>query len=202
MTEYKYKEDEKPKTADKSIAKVRFKADYDITDVCMRFGNWSRKNLYLKQNTLLYYHSQPKKLKEVCSDNDAMLINDALLAILSLNIPQSKDIYNTLILYYWGEKQEVIDYIAVDGCVKEEWKRQAQGFHDLPNSKKIARGIREEKLYMVKPLPIVDIAKRFKTNWNAIDKLKKSGEDFLTGYFAAIKSSSGIELEMLKNKFL
>ena len=55
---------------------------------------------------------------------------------------------------------------------------------------------------MVKPLPIVDIAKRFKTNWNAIDKLKKSGEDFLTGYFAAIKSSSGIELEILKNKFL
>ena len=52
-------------------------------------------------------------------------------------MPQSKDIYNTLILYYWGEKQEVTDYIAVDGCVKEEWKRQAQGFDDLPIFKKL-----------------------------------------------------------------
>ena len=37
-------------------------------------------------------------------------------------MPQSKDIYNTLILYYWGEKQEVTDYIAVDGCIKAEGK--------------------------------------------------------------------------------
>lgn len=202
VDEYRYLEGEEQKEKVKPVTKVRFKADYDITEVCMLFGNWSRKNLYLRQNTPSYYHSQPKKLKEVCSDNDAMLINDAFLAILSLNIPQSKDIYDTLILFYFGEKQEITDYIATEGYVREEWKRKAQGSHDLPNFKKIARGVREEKLYIVKPLAVTTIASNFKTNWNAVDKLKKCGEDFLTGYFAAIKSNIGIELEMLKNKFI
>lgn len=202
LSEYKYVDEEEEKKEVKSVTKVRFKADYDITEVCTLFGNWSRKNLYLRQNTPSYYHSQPKKLKEVCSDNDAMLINDAFLAILSLNIPQSKDIYDTLILFYFGEKQEITDYIATEGYVREEWKRQAQGLHDLPNFKKIAQGIREEKLYIVKPLAVTTIASNFKTNWNAVDKLKKTGEDFLNGYFMSMKMNAGIELEMLKNKFI
>ena len=202
LSEYKYIDEEESKEEIRQAPKVRFKVDYDITEVCMLFGNWSRKNLYLRQNTPSYYHSQPKKLKEVCSDNDAMLINDALLAILSLNISRSKDIYDTLILYYFGEKQEIADYIAIDGYVREEWKRQAQGSHDLPDFKKLAHGIRKDSIYIVKQLSVADIAQRFETNWNAVDKLKKCGEDFLTGYFAAIKSNIGIELEMLKNKFI
>lgn len=202
LSEYKYIDEEEPKEEVKPVSKVRFKADYDITEVCMLFGNWSRKNLYLRQNTPSYYHFQPKKLKEVCSDNDAMLINDALLSILSLNISRSKEIYDTLILYYFGEKQEIADYIAIDGYVREEWKRQAQGSHDLPDFKKLAHGIRKDSIYIVKQLSVADIAQRFETNWNAVDKLKKTGEDFLNGYFMSMKMNAGIELEMLKNKFI
>lgn len=202
LSEYKYIDEEEPKEATKQAPKARFKVDYDITEVCKLFGNWSRKNLYLRQNTPSYYHSQPKKLKFVCSDNDAMLINDAILAILSLNIPQSKNIYDTLILYYFGEKQEITDYIATDGYVRDEWKRQAQSFHDLPDFKKLAHGIRTDSIYIVKQLSVADIAQRFETNWNAVDKLKKTGEDFLNGYFMSMKMNAGIELEMLKNKFI
>lgn len=202
VDEYRYREDEEPKKEVKPVTKVRFKVDYDITEVCMLFGNWSRKNLYLRQNTPSYYHSQPKKLKEVCSDNDAMLINDAFLAILSLNIPQPKDIYDTLILFYFGEKQEITDYIATEGYVREEWKRQAQGSHDLPYFKKLAHGIRKESIYIVKQLSVADIAQRFETNWNAVDKLKKTGEDFLNGYFMSMKMNAGIELQLLKDKYL
>lgn len=202
LSEYKYINEEEPKKEVKPVTKVRFKADYDITEVCTLFGNWSRKNLYLRQNTPSYYYSQPKKLKEVCSDNDAMLINDALLSILSLNISRSKEIYDTLILYYFGEKQEIADYIAIDGYVREEWKRQAQGFHDLPDFKKIAHGIRKDSIYIVKQLSVADIAQRFETNWNAVDKLKKTGEDFLNGYFMSMKMNAGIELQLLKDKYL
>ena len=202
LAEYKYIDEEEPKEEVKRAAKVRFKVDYDITEVCKLFGNWSRKNLYLRQNTPSYYHSQPKKLKSVCSDNDAMLINDAILAILSLNIPQSKNIYDTLILFYFGEKQEITDYIATEGYAREEWKRQAQGSHDLPDFKKLAHGIRKDSIYIVKQLSVADIAQRLETNWNAVDKLKKTGEDFLNGYFMSMKMNAGIELEMLKNKFI
>ena len=202
VDEYRYLEGEEPKEEVKPVTKVRFKVDYDITEVCMLFGNWSRKNLYLRQNTPSYYHSQPKKLKEVCSDNDAMLINDALLSILSLNISRSKEIYDTLILYYFGEKQEIADYIATDSYVREEWKRQAQGFYDLPYFKKLAQGIRKESIYIVKQLSVADIAQRFETNWNAVDKLKKTGEDFLNGYFMSMKMNAGIELQLLKDKYL
>ena len=202
LSEYKYIDEEEPKKEVKPVSKVRFKADYDITEVCTLFGNWSRKNLYLRQNTPSYYYSQSKQLKEVCSDNDAMLINDALLSILSLNISRSKDIYDTLILYYFGEKQEIADYIAIDGYVREEWKRQAQGSHDLPDFKKLAHGIRKDSIYIVKQLSVADIAQRFETNWNAVDKLKKTGEDFLNGYFMSMKMNAGIELQLLKDKYL
>ena len=202
LSEYKYIDEEEPREEVKPVTKVRFKVDYDITEVCTLFGNWSRKNLYLRQNTPSYYHSQSKQLKEVCSDNDAMLINDALLSILSLNISRSKDIYDTLILYYFGEKQEVTDYIATEGYAREEWKRQAQGFHDLPDFKKIAHGIRKDSIYIVKQLSVADIAQRFETNWNAVDKLKKTGEDFLNGYFMSMKMNAGIELQLLKDKYL
>ena len=202
LSEYKYIDEEEPKEEIRQAPKVRFKVDYDITEVCMLFGNWSRKNLYLRQNTPSYYYSQPKRLKEVCSDNDAMLINDALLSILSLNISRSKEIYDTLILYYFGEKQEIADYIAIDGYVREEWKRQAQGSHDLPDFKKLAHGIRKDSIYIVKQLSVADIAQRFETNWNAVDKLKKTGEDFLNGYFMSMKMNAGIELQLLKDKYL
>jgi len=35
---------------------------------------------------------------------------------------QSKDIYNTLTLYYFVKKQWVNDYMAVAGCIKAEGK--------------------------------------------------------------------------------
>lgn len=201
LAEYKYIEDE-PKEVAKPIKNVRFKVDFDITDVCTRFGNWSRRRLYLNQNTPAYYQSQPKKLREVCSDNDAMLIDKAFLSILALNISQSKNIYDILMLYYFGEKQAITDYISTSGNVREEWKRLAQDIHGTPNFKQLSREIREEKIYLIKPLSVQLIADRMKTNWNAVDKLKKSGEDFLNGYFLSLKANAGIELEMLKDRFI
>lgn len=198
--EYKYIEDE-PEVVEKLIKNVRFKVDFDITDVCTRFGNWSRRRLYLNQNTPSYYQSQPKQSREVCSDNDAQLINTAFLEILRLNISNSKDIYEVLILFYFGEKQIITDYVATEGYVRNEWKKQVSGIHSVP-AKQIAKGIRVDHIYIVKPLSLQDIARKLDTNWNAVDKLKKSGENFLTGYFSALKSISGIELDMLKDRFI
>ena len=201
LAEYKYIEDE-PEVVEKRIKNVRFKVDFDITNVCTRFGNWSRRGIYLKQNTPSYYQSQPKKLREVCSDNDAMLIDKAFLSILALNIAQSKNIYDILMLHYFGEKQVITDYVSTSGNVREEWKRLAQDIHGTPNFKQLSREIREEKIYLIKPLSVQLIADRMETNWNAVDKLKKSGEDFLNGYFLSLKANSGIELEMLKDRFI
>lgn len=201
LAEYKYIEDE-PKEIVKPVTNVRFKVDFDITNILTRFGNWSRRGIYLRQNTPSYYQSQPKKLREVCSDNDAMLIDKAFLSILALNIAQSKNIYNILMLYYFGEKQVITDYASTSGRVRSEWKRLAQDVHGAPNFKQLSRKIREDKIYLIKPLSVQSIADRMQTNWNAVDKLKKSGEDFLNGYFLSLKANAGIELEMLKDRFI
>lgn len=201
LAEYKYIEDE-PKEIVKPVTQVRFKVDYDITDICTRFGNWSRRGIYLRQNTPSYYQSQPKKLREVCSDNDAMLIDKAFLSILALNIARSKNIYDILMLYYFGEKQVITDYISSSGVVRDECERLAQNSHSVPNFKKLSREIREDKIYLIKPLSVQSIADKMQTNWNAVDRLKKSGEDFLNGYFLSLKANSSIELEMLKDRFI
>ncbi|OCG35718.1 MULTISPECIES: hypothetical protein [unclassified Gilliamella] len=200
LAEYVYVDDE-PEKIIKQIKSVRFKADYDITEVCTRFGNWSRKNLYLKQNTPSYYNSQPKKMREICSDNDAQVINQAFLSILVLSGQQSKDIYDTLILSYFGEKQVITDYIATEGYVRNEWKKHASGIHDAP-CKQLSKGIRVDNIYIVKPRSVQDIARKLNTNWNAVDKLKKRGEDYLRGYFASLKVQSGFELEMVKDRII
>ena len=201
LAEYKYIDDE-PKEVAKPVTQVRFKVDYDITNICTRFGNWSRRGIYLRQNTPSYYQSQSKKLREVCSDNDAMLIDKAFLSILALNIVQSKNIYDILMLYYFGEKQVITDYISSSGVVRDECERLAQNSHSVPNFKKLSREIREDKIYLIKPLSVQSIADKMQTNWNAVDRLKKSGEDFLNGYFLSLKANSGIELEMLKDRFI
>lgn len=201
LAEYKYVEDE-PKEIVKPIASVRFKADYDITDVLRLWGNWSRRGIYLRQNTPSYYQSQPKKLREVCSDNDAMLIDKAFLSILALNIAQSKNIYDILMLHYFGEKQVITDYVSTSGHVRSEWKRLAQDVPGVPNFKQLSRKIREEKIYIIKPLSVQLIADKIQTNWNAVDKLKKSGEDFLNGYFLSLKANAGIELEIFKDRYI
>jgi hypothetical protein len=200
LAEYIYVDDE-PKKIINQVKNVRFKVDYDITEVCTRFGNWSRKNLYLKQNTPSYYHSQTKKMKEVCSDDDAKVINQAFLSILVLSGQQSKDIYDTLILSYFGEKQVITDYIATEGYVRNEWKKAAQGLA-VTSSKQIAKGIRVDNIYIVKPLSVQDIARKLDTNWNAVDKLKKRGEDYLRGYFASLKVNFGTELEMVRDRII
>jgi hypothetical protein len=197
LAEYIYVDDE-PKKEVEPVKNARFVVNYDITEVCTRFGNWSRKNLYLKQNTPNYYNSQQKKFREVCSDSDAQKINDAFLSILQFNDMQSKNVYDTLILFYFGEKQKIDDYIATDGCVRREWKKAAQGLA-VDTSKQISRGIRTDTIYIVKPLSVQDIARKLDANWNVVDKLKKRGEDYLRGYFSALKKGAGIELEMIKD---
>ena len=201
LAEYKYIEDE-PKEIVKPVTNVRFKVDFDITNILTRFGNWSRRRIYLKQNTPFYYQSQPQKLREACSDHDARLINDAFLSILAFNITQSKNIYDVLMLHYVGEKQVVTDYISTSGVIRGELKRLASDVHGAPNFKQLSREIREEKIYLIKPLSVQLIADRMQTNWNAVDKLKKKGEDFLNGYFSSLKVNLGVELEMLKDRFI
>lgn len=200
LAEYKYIDDE-PKEVVKPVTQVRFKVDYDITDICTRFGNWSRRGIYLRQNTPSYYQSQPKKLRELCSDNDAQLINSAFLEILRLNISNSKDIYEVLILFYFGEKQIITDYIVTDRSVRKEMARFAQNVHGAP-AKSLSRGIRVDNIYIVKPLSLTAIAKKLEITWDFANQCKKSGEDFLRGYFASLKKNSGIELEIVKDRII
>lgn len=182
----------------KPITQVHFNSDYDITEICTRFGNWSRLGLYLKQNTPSYYHSQPKKLKNICSDEDAELINKAFLEILRLNVINSKNIYDVLILFYFGEKQIITDLIPTDGYVRKEIARLSQGIQGAPNLKRTNKGIRIDEIYVVKPLSIKAISDKLGITWDKASEYKKSGEDFLHGYFSAM-ANVGFKLDLMFN---
>lgn len=184
-----YIEVETPKKIVKPVSQARFSSNYDIANLLTKFGNWARMGVYLKQNTPYYYHSQPKKLKEICSDDDALLINDGLLDLLNLNIKNSGLIYDILILYYFGERQIVKDIIYNDGSVRKEFARVAQEIQGPANIKKLSKNILNNNVNVIKRLSISEIAKKKGVSWDKAGEYKKSGEDFLVGYIAAKKTN-------------
>ena len=106
VDEYRYWEGEEPKKEVKPVTKVRFEADYDITDVLRLWGNWARKNVYLEQRSPSWFNEQPKRYKESCSDDDALLIDSALIS-LSKTSRQGAEQYEVLKLFILGNLERL-----------------------------------------------------------------------------------------------
>ncbi|MCX8590707.1 hypothetical protein J3U29_06875, partial [Gilliamella sp. B3825] len=54
------------------LNKVSLNADYDITQVLTRWGNWARKEAYQQRKVFSLYQSQKKEYKQVCLDKDGL----------------------------------------------------------------------------------------------------------------------------------
>lgn len=172
---------------------VHFNADYDIHDVLLRFGNWSRRGLYLKQNTISLYNAQSKDLKETCSDNDAQIINKAILLMLSLNNSDKNLMYDITMLYYFGEKQVIEDYIPNTGIAREIKEKHIAGKLSMISAKDFYKS----EIFIVKPLTIREISKKLGISKEKVRALKSSAEDFLVGCLATLEKLSGYKLDVL-----
>lgn len=112
LAEYKYIDDE-PKEVVKPVTQVRFKADYDITDILTRWGNWARKEVYLQRKCFSLFKSEQEQFKESCSDDDGLLIDSMMTALGRMKTQKSQDEYQVLKLYYFGEIRMLDDTVMI-----------------------------------------------------------------------------------------
>lgn len=174
LAEYKYVEDE-PKEIVKPIASVRFKADYDITDVLRLWGNWSRKEAYKKQGTLNLYQSQEPEYKELCSDNDGLIIDGIISSMKSIRFQKTKEEALVLIKSYYGDEILDDDYVFT-----ERYK------------------VKESCSIIIRPRTLREIAMEFGCSEASIRKIKSSGESHIIGALAQQTQQTGMELELFK----
>lgn len=198
LAEYKYIDDE-PREIVKPITKVRFKADYDITDVLRLWGNWSRKDYYEEQKTPNFYNEQKKQHKEVCSDNDGLLI-DSILISLSKTGSTGREQFEVLKLFYFGERQIIEDCVPTTGVGRELMMTLTP--NDLSNKISVKNFNRQSK-NIIMPLNVVDIAKKMGIDRAKIKSLKEGGENHIVGHLSALTLLTGKKLEILEQiKFL
>lgn len=174
LAEYKYVEDE-PKEIVKPIASVRFKADYDITDVLRLWGNWSRKEAYEKQGALNLYQSQEPEYKELCSDNDGLIIDGIISSMKSIRFQKTQEEALVLIKSYYGDEILDDDYIFI-----ERYK------------------IKESCSIIIRPRTLSEIAKELEFSETSVRKIKSAGESHVIGALAQLTQSTGVELELFK----
>lgn len=108
-----YIEVEEPPEIIKPITQVRFKADYDITDILTRWGNWARKEAYLQRKAFSFIKSEREQFKESCSDEDGLLIDSMIAMIGRIKTQKSQDEYKILKLYYFGEIRMLDDTVMI-----------------------------------------------------------------------------------------
>jgi Phage antitermination protein Q. len=189
-----YIEVEEHKEIVKPVTRVHFKADYDITDVLRLWGNWSRKDYYSEQKTPNFYNEQSKQYKEICSDEDAMII-DAILISLSKVNKQSNEQYKILKLFYFGEVLTIEDYVATTGHGRELERLAHDGVINLISMKDFNKQTKN----IIKPLSVVDIAKKVGVGRAKIKSLKEGGENHVIGHLNALTMLTGEKLEILNN---
>lgn len=185
----------------KPITKVHFKVDYDITDILRLWGNWSRKDYYLEQRTLNFYNSQYKRYKEVCSDNDGLLI-DSILQSLSKVSDKAKEQYNVLILSYFGEKCIIEDYVASTGKAQRLGILFEKGIiqtNELLMANISMKDFNKQVKYIIRPLSVVDIAAKMGVDRAKIKALKEGGENHIIGHLSALTMLNGEQLEIIKH---
>lgn len=174
LAEYKYIDDE-PKEVVKPVTQVRFKADYDITDVLRLWGNWSRKEAYEKQGTLNLYQSQEPEYKELCSDNDGLIIDGIISSMKSIRFQKTKEEALVLIKSYYGDEILDDDYVFT-----ERYK------------------VKESCSMIIRPRTLREIAMEFGCSEASIRKIKSSGESHIIGALAQQTQQTGMELELFK----
>ena len=192
LAEYKYIEDE-PEVA-KPIASVRFKADYDITDVLRSWGNWSRKDYYSSQKTPCFYDNQQKHHKELCSDDDALLIDSALI-LLSKTSKKGLEQYEVLKLFYFGEEVTIESIVAATGAGRKLKRLADENLLSIVSTKDF--NIQTKNI--IKPLTVVDIAKKIGIDRAKVKLLKEGGENHILGHLSAITLLTGEKLALLNN---
>lgn len=198
LSEYKYIDEEELKAKVKPVTKVRFKADYDITDVLRLWGNWARKNHYLEQRSPAWFNEQPKRYKEICSDNDALLIDSALIS-LSKTSKQGAEQYEALKLFYFGQSRTVEEYVASTGFGRKLERLAFNGVVSIISNKDFNK---QTKIY-IQPLSVVDIAKKMNIDRSKVKLIKQGGENHIVGHLSAITMLTGHRLEILNNlKFI
>ncbi|KDN11116.1 antiterminator Q family protein [Gilliamella sp. Imp1-1] len=193
LAEYVYVDDE-PKEIVKPVTRVRFQSDYDITDVLRLWGNWSRKNYYSEQKSPSLFENQQKKYKELCSDDDAMLIDSALIALSKTN-RQAAEQYNVLKLFYFGEKQTIEDYVAATGFGRKLERLAFNGTISIIS----AKDFNKQTKNIIKPLSVVDIAKKMNIDRAKIKSMKEGGENHIVGHLSAITLLTGQRLDILNS---
>ncbi|MFQ1017999.1 antiterminator Q family protein [Gilliamella sp. BG7] len=193
LAEYMYVDDE-PKKIVKPVTRVRFQADYDITDVLRLWGNWSRKNYYSEQKSPSLFENQQKKYKELCNDDDAMLIDSALIALSKTN-RQAAEQYSILKLFYFGEKQTIEDYVATTGFGRKLERLAFNGTISITS----AKGFSKQTKNIIKPLSVVDIAKKMSVDRAKIKSMKEGGENHIVGHLSAITLLTCQRLDILNS---
>lgn len=96
----------------KKPVNVQFRSDFDITELLTLYGNWARKDIYLKSGSVNIFKSQKNEWKECLNDDDAMIISGCFLALKSIKNQKAKDEYAVLNYYYYG-KDEMIDGVPM-----------------------------------------------------------------------------------------
>lgn len=198
VDEYRYWEGEEPKKEVKPVTKVRFEADYDITDVLRLWGNWARKNVYLEQRSPSWFNEQPKRYKESCSDDDALLIDSALIS-LSKTSRQGAEQYEVLKLFYFGQSRTVEEYVASTGMGRKLERLAFDGAVSIISNK----DFNKQTKTFIQPLSVVDIAKKMNIDRSKVKLIKEGGENHIVGHLSAITMLTGQRLEILNNiKFI
>lgn len=198
LSEYKYIDKEEPREEVKPVTKVRFKVDYDITDVLRLWGNWARKNVYLEQRSPSWFNEQPKRYKESCSDDDALLIDSALIS-LSKTSRQGAEQYEVLKLFYFGQSRTVEEYVASTGMGRKLERLAFDGAVSIISNK----DFNKQTKTFIQPLSVVDIAKKMNIDRSKVKLIKEGGENHIVGHLSAITMLTGQRLEILNNiKFI
>ena len=198
VDEYRYLEGEEPREEVKPVTKVRFKVDYDITDVLRLWGNWARKNVYLEQRSPSWFNEQPKRYKESCSDDDALLIDSALIS-LSKTSKQGAEQYEVLKLFYFGQSRTVEEYVASTGMGRKLERLAFDGAVSIISNK----DFNKQTKTFIQPLSVVDIAKKMNIDRSKVKLIKEGGENHIVGHLSAITMLTGQRLEILHNiKFI
>ncbi|MCX8579367.1 hypothetical protein J3U35_07945, partial [Gilliamella sp. B2717] len=96
------------------LNKVSLNADYDITQVLTRWGNWARKEAYQQRKVFSLYQSQRKEYKQVCLDKDGLIIDGIISAMKNSKIAKIKEEAKVLIKFYYGDEMVVDDHLYIE----------------------------------------------------------------------------------------
>ena len=158
------------------LNKVSLNADYDITQILTRWGNWARKEAYQQRKVFSLYQSQKKEYKQVCLDKDGLIIDGIISTMKNSKITKIKEEAKVLIKFYYGDEMIVDDHVYIE-----------------PSKTQISSTL------IIKPKNLREIAKDLACSEGNIRKIKSSGESYIIGALSMQTMLTGTELELLQH---